>query len=279
MCSLVSGLNKTIHMQKKVEKGKTGIVDYPDDVSRMLFELEPSHFWFQGRNRIISLFIDKVIDRPKGMTFLEVGCGTGFVLSFMEQKGFKVEGTDILSKSLKLARLRTRAKLICGDFRKIHFAKKYDVIGMFDVIEHIEDDGAFLNKSANLLKQDGFIVITVPANMLLWSQVDKISGHKRRYNKKNLSGLLENSGFNIEAVSYYNFFLFFPQLLLRKFMKHKESNNKILLEGGLRKLPFLVNFIFTIILSIERGIMKYSPLPFGASLIIIGKKRNEQVLV
>lgn len=261
-------------MQKKVIKEKNGNMDYPGGVSRMLFDLEPSHFWFQGRNRIINLFIDKVIDKPRGMSFLEVGCGTGFVLSFLEQKGFKVEGTDILSKSLKLARLRTRAKLICGDFRKIHFAKKYNVIGMFDVIEHIGDDEAFLNKSANLLKQGGYIVITVPASMHLWSDIDKISGHKKRYNKENLKSLLATSGFKIKDVSYYNFFLFFPQLLLRKFIKHKENNNELLIEGGLRKLPFLVNFIFLMLLMIERGIMKYITLPFGTSLIIIGQKQK-----
>lgn len=249
-------------------------MDYPGDVSRMLFDLEPRHFWFQGRNRIINSFVEKVIGKPRGRVFLEVGCGTGFVLSLIEQKGFKVEGMDILSKSLKLARLRTNAKLICGDFRKMRFDKKYDVIGMFDVIEHIADDRLFLIRAANLLKHNGYIVVTVPANMLLWSQVDEISGHKRRYNKKNLISLFENSGFNIEAVSYYNFFLFSPQLLLRKFMKHRVNNDEILLEGGLKKLPFLVNYIFLILMSFESRIMKYLSLPFGTSLIIIGKKQK-----
>lgn len=272
MHSLVSGIDKSIDMQKKVIEKKRENTDYPNDVSRMLFNLEPGHFWFQGRNRIINLFIDKFINKQKNATFLEIGCGTGFVLSFLEQKGFKVEGTDILNKSLKLARLRTTAGLICGDFRKIHFSKKYNIIGMFDVIEHIKDDRVFLIKAGNLLKRRGYVVITVPASMHLWSEIDRISGHKRRYDKENLKSLLVASGFKVKTVSYYNFFLFFPQLLLRKFIKNKETNNELLMEGGLRKLPPPINFIFHMILTIERGLMKYINLPFGASLIIIGQK-------
>lgn len=252
---------------------KTKSMDYPGDVSKMLFDLEPEHFWFQGRNKIIYSLIEKVMNNPKGMSFLEVGCGTGYVLSFLEKKGLKVEGIDIFYKSLKLARGRTRAKLMRGDFRKINFSKKYDIIGFFDILEHIENDAFFLKRALKFLNPGGYVVITVPANMLLWSHVDKISGHKRRYNKKNLVDLVEYSGFSTKAVSYYNFFLFLPQLLLRKLVKYRKNNSDILIDGGLRKLPSPVNFIFKMLMFIESGIIRYLPLPFGASLIIVGRKK------
>lgn len=263
-------------MQKKISaRGRnvnTKNEDYPGDVSKMLFDLEPNHFWFQGRNKIIYSLIEKVVKKPKGMTLLEVGCGTGYVLSFLEKKGLEVSGIDIFYKSLKLARERTKAKLIFGDFRKTSFSKKYDIIGFFDVIEHIEDDTLFIKRAVKFLNPEGYIVITVPANMLLWSVVDKKSGHKRRYNKNNLTALLKYSGLSIEASSYYNFFLFLPQLLLRKLVKFKKDNNEVLLEGGLRKLPSAINFIFKMLMFTESNIIKYFPLPLGASLIIIGKK-------
>lgn len=249
-------------------------VDFPKKAFETLYRIEEKHFWFVIRNEVIRIVINRFISPSKNKKFLEIGCGNGFVLGLLEKMGFSLTGLDIYLEGLKLARKRVSSKLICADIYKLRIHERYDVVGLFDVIEHIEDDEFFIEKSSGFLKVGGKIILTVPADMRLWSQIDQISGHKRRYTKKALVSLLEKCGYRIDFISYFNFLLYFPQLLLRKFSNqstNKKQANRVFMEQ-LRVPNPLINNFFKKIFLFESQLLRISSIPFGASIIIVGSK-------
>ena len=108
-----------------------------------LFAVEDKHFWFRVRNLMIQTLVRQVIaDFPSGYRVLEVGCGSGNVLRVLEEtctRG-KVVGMDLFADGLKYARKRTTCSLVQGDMQNPPFGTQFDLIGLFDVLEHLPDD-------------------------------------------------------------------------------------------------------------------------------------------
>jgi len=250
--------------------------DYPKEAYKLLFTIEDTHFWFWGRNEIIKSVIQKTLKKTKGLRFLEVGCGTGFVLSQLEKMGFTVTGVDVYLEGLRLAQKRTKATLICGDLKNINHKTKFDALGLFDVLEHVGNQKPFLKDCHRLLKSRGFLFLTVPASMKLWSRIDEISGHKRRYEKEEIIKILSGARYKVEKVSYFNFFLFFPQLIFRRHQDRKIAKIKdkflLLLQEGLKPPSFFLNQLFKLVFFFESKLINFIPFPFGSSLIIVARK-------
>lgn len=250
--------------------------DYPEEAFKLLFDIEDKHFWFWGRNRLILSLLRKFYRKDKNRLFLEIGCGTGVVSSFLEKKGYRVEGIDMYYKGLKYASKRMSGLLYCGDVFKAKLPKKYSAIGLFDVLEHIEDDVSFLKKSLKVLKSGGYVFITVPANMGLWSAVDEASGHKRRYSLKTMRSLLVKSGLKPVYLTYYNSIIFFPQFVFRKILFNNKiiKKNKIKILGeGLKIPPGAINILLKTVMFIESKLIPGLSLPFGSSIIIVAQKK------
>lgn len=250
--------------------------NYPKEAFEALYKIEDKHFWFAVREEVIKIVINKNIKQKKDHSFLEIGCGTGIVLLLLEKLGFSVTGLDIHREGLQLARKRTCARLLCADIYKLKEEKKYENIGLFDVIEHVDNDALFLTTCRNMLIDGGRVVITAPADMRLWSRMDEASGHKRRYTKRDLINLLQKSGFKVEYSSYFNFLLYIPQFLFRRFSDEqmKKATQHHLLVEELKLPPFPVNFLLKWLLLIEAQILRIIPIPFGTSLIVVGSRKD-----
>lgn len=259
-----------------LNKSNTKSNNYPKEAFKILYEIEDKHFWFAGRKKLIKEVIEKFIKNKNKLSFLEIGCGNGILLSMFEKLGFSVTGLDINREGLKFARKRTNATLICASLSKFHPKGKYGAIGLFDVLEHIEDDKSFLEKCKSLLRAKGTIFITVPANMILWSKMDEVSGHKRRYTKKDLNILLQRTGYRVEFINYFNYILFIPLILFRKFhdikLKIRKSSGQSLLVDELRVPPLIINAILKWICFLEAQLVMIATIPFGASLVAVAKK-------
>ena len=161
--------------------------DFPDDTFERLASLEAGNFWFRSRNRLILWAFRRYFGRAH--SFLEVGCGTGFVLSALESAfpGLALCGGEIYTKALNLAKTRLqRADLLQMDAGSIPFEEEFDVIGLFDVLEHIGDDETALKEIFRSLKKGGGLMLTVPQHKRLWSEIDELSCHKRRYSRDDL---------------------------------------------------------------------------------------------
>src|SRR5579883_184232 len=149
--------------------------EYFDDI----YEFETSNFWFQNRNELIIWALATYF--PTIDSFLEIGCGTGFVLSEIEKSmpDLSLTGIDLFAEGLLKARQRVkRAALIEQDARQLTLDADFDVSGAFDVLEHIDEDELVLRELFRVCRQG--LLITVPQHEFLWSAVDEYSCHKRR---------------------------------------------------------------------------------------------------
>jgi SAM-dependent methyltransferase len=159
---------------------------YFEDLAR----IEEGSFWFRSRNRLILWALGNFF--PHARAFLEIGCGTGYVITGV-RNGFsemQISGSEIFLAGLTHVQSRLPdAPLYQMDARSLPFYEEFDVIGAFDVIEHIDEDRDVLKEMYDAVRPGGGILLTVPQHAWLWSEVDNISFHKRRYKRSDsLSG-------------------------------------------------------------------------------------------
>ncbi len=174
----------------------------------MLYKVESGNFWFRARNHLILSSIPRFF--PAAKTFLEVGCGTGFVLSGIRKAypDLTMTGAELLDAGLEFASQRVPdAELIQMDARAMPFDQEFDLIGSFDVLEHINEDEQVLRQFNGALVDGGGLILTVPQHMWLWSQHDVDAHHCRRYSSAELAGKLQRNGFEIVFMSSFVSFL------------------------------------------------------------------------
>lgn len=163
-----------------------------------LAQLESRHFWFRARNRLIVHALRKHF--PAARSFLEIGCGTGVVLQAVSKHfpDLVTSGSDLFVEGLPFAKARLPdANLMQMDATRIPFTGEFDVIGAFDVVEHIEDDRAVLHEIHRALTAGGGAVFTVPQHPWLWSYQDELACHVRRYRRGELEAKLREAGFSV----------------------------------------------------------------------------------
>lgn len=247
-----------------------------------LFEAEDHHFWFRSRNETIAgVFHNIVADLPRSYRALEVGCGTGNVLRVLKASGPHglVVGMDLFLQSLKFAQRRSNAALIQGDMHSPPFHRPFDIIGLFDVIEHLPNDRGVLNDLYEMLQPGGRLVITVPAYPALWSYFDEASHHCRRYTPDELETKLEQAGFNVEICTPFMMILFPLVWFIRRVstLRQKTQTSRLdsIRDRATREFHVLpvINSFLLILLRIEAAMFKHSHrLPFGTSIIAVASR-------
>ena len=148
---------------------------------------------------------------PAARSFLEIGCGTGFVLAGIQRAfpALALAGAEVFSEGLAHARERApAATLFQMDARRMPFEEEFDVIGAFDVLEHIEQDVAVLAEMFRAVRPGGGIMLTVPQHPFLWSRTDEHARHKRRYTRGEMIDKVRRAGFEIaRATSFVSLLL------------------------------------------------------------------------
>ena len=248
-----------------------------------LARVESEHFWFRARNRVIASVVAQLTkDLPDGYRVLEVGCGTGNVLRALEQTCTRgtVVGMDLFAEGLAFARKRTSCPLVRGNVDQPGFGVPFDLIGAFDVVEHLSDDLQIFRSIHSMLKPGGVILLTVPAHQSLWSYFDEAAHHCRRYEPDDLRSKLNQTGFEIEFFSQFMASIYPLLWLVRRIgsvrrktgsPKHEEADRDLSLEE-LRIVPVL-NGLLTFVLAQEARLIKSRfVLPFGSSLIAAARR-------
>lgn len=228
---------------------------------------EAIHWWFKGRREIISHIISELNLRPKA-SILEIGCGTGGNLEMLSQFG-SVSGLEMDSNALALAKTHSKNRYdlrqgICPDLSSFS-ERTFDLICMFDVLEHIDLETETLREAAKLLTKGGRIILTVPAYQWLWGMHDEFLHHKRRYNAANLRIAADAAGLKIRKLTYFNFLLF-PIAAATRIMEK--------LVGGKRPIgadipPTAINRALTWIFASEKFAVSHFHIPFGVSMLAI----------
>ena len=236
-----------------------------------LYQVESNNFWFKARNQLIQWSLNKYASNCQA--FLEIGCGTGFVLSGIRDTipSSNIIGSEIFTEGLTFAAERIpEAELVQMDARNLPYMEEFDVVAAFDVIEHIDEDVLVLKNLFRSLKLGGLIMITVPQHRWLWSSVDVQACHVRRYNAAELHKKVEQAGFNIiRTTSFVSFLL--PAMYLSRFKIRKDKDPGP--DSELNINPF-INYLFEKILDIERFFIRTGvSFPFGGSRLVLARKK------
>ncbi|MBY0264701.1 MAG: class I SAM-dependent methyltransferase, partial [Holosporales bacterium] len=242
------------------------------DYFEPLAALEAKNFWFCARNALIVWMLRTYA--PFMSSFMEIGCGTGFVLKGIAQEFPKAHlvGSELFPEGLAFAASRLpKATFLQLDAREMPFFQEFDGIGAFDVLEHIEEDDLVLENVARALKPGGVFLISVPQHAWLWSAVDEYACHVRRYCAKDLHFKLYKAGFDIVRSTSFTSLLLPAMILSRRKATSKEVTDPL---KELRLLP-LLNYLFTSILTLERFMIQLGlNLPIGGSRFVVAKKRE-----
>jgi SAM-dependent methyltransferase len=227
------------------------------------------HFWIRRRFAVMKRLADSVLRSSKSVA--EIGCGNGLLQKEVEDHyKISVSGFDLNELALQknVSRL---SPIYCYDIhqRSPEFGARFDLVFLFDVLEHIDAENDFLQSVKFHLKDSGTLIINVPAHQFLYSDYDRAAGHVRRYSLKQLSKVAEENGFEIRAITYWGMPLV-PLLLARKGMSMRRTDGK----AGFDPRGGTINGILSSLAQCELLPQKL----FGTSLMAVLKKRSLRVL-
>ncbi len=190
-------------------------LSYPPDGNQACFQLEETSFWFNHRNSCIAAAVKNFPPCNNGPIF-DIGGGNGFVSAGLMRSGFEPVLVEPGPMGASNGKLRGIPTVICATTSSAAFkSSTLDAVGLFDVIEHIDDDLRFVESIRSLLKGGGRLYATVPAYSALWSAEDVRAGHFRRYTRKSIVALVERAGFTVDYSTYIFRPLPLPIFMLR----------------------------------------------------------------
>jgi 2-polyprenyl-3-methyl-5-hydroxy-6-metoxy-1,4-benzoquinol methylase len=233
------------------------------------------HFWLKGRGLVIGWALTRYFGSAKN--YLEIGCGTGHLLAeaLAASPTLEVSGSEVLEEGLKYAAANVpAATLYQMDARQIPFEQEFDVIGAYDVLEHIEEDQAVLAEMFRAVTPGGGIILTVPQHPFLWGPGDDYARHKRRYTRSDLVAKVRDAGFEvIRTTSCLS--LLFPALLVSRLRDRRATGTFDPLAEF--RLGPLLNRMLALISATERVMIKGGlSFPFGGSLLLVARRPERQ---
>jgi len=242
-------------------------IHYPAEYLDQLAAVEASHFWFATRRRIVDRML-RDFGVAKGCVGVDVGCGTGDMAAYLTEVGLPTTGVDAHA-STKLIHRPCPSGFVQGDIFAVEPVPEFNFALLLDVIEHLDDDLAFVRQTAKLLQPNGLLILSVPALQSLWSSRDVVSGHRRRYSKKDIVGLVAKlSGVLRMERQFYVFGATLPLLYLSRL--RKADPQTVIVEEG-HPHPF-INKLLQWALNAELGLLPFGGLPLGSSLFVILRK-------
>jgi SAM-dependent methyltransferase len=233
---------------------------------------EDENFWFVPRNRLITALLDRYF--PAAQNFMEVGCGNGFVLTAISgmRPWRRLVGSELHPTGLAIARNRLgdRAEFVQLDARSIPARGLFDVIGAFDVLEHIEDDAAVLAAMHGATRPDGGIMLAVPQHPWLWSNTDERALHVRRYRRDELERKVQAAGFRLLFSASYTALLL--PLMAASRLRGSTKADSLRREF---ELPTIANNWLRAILQLEVSLtLAGVHFPAGGSRVIVATKAD-----
>ncbi len=244
----------------------------PDAYTQMA-HVQATHWWFVARQKILRSQISR-LNLPSDATILEIGSGTGANLGLLADFG-NVVALEMSAEAIALATQRCDGASRHVAMRQgrcpedlTELSERFDLICMFDVLEHIEQEKESLAKLALLLKPNGHLLVTVPAYQWMWGPHDVHLHHKRRYTKQSLSAGCTTAGLSITRLSHFNTLLF-PLAVLGR-MVEKYTGKKT---SATNTPAAPINALLTYIFALERHLLARAPLPFGLSLLLLAEPR------
>ncbi len=231
---------------------------------------DSTHWWYRARRDILSDYLTRYADLPKGARILEIGCGTGHNLPMLATFG-NVDAIEIDPAARDIASERLGKPVGDAPLPDLPGVTRgtYDLVAVLDVVEHIEDDVAALKGMASLLKPGGKILIAVPAHQWMWSAHDVVNHHHRRYSKKALVQAIGAAGLRHRKLTYYNSLLF-PLAAAARVVGRLTGRDDS--DDSPPAKP--LNTLFETIFRLERHAVGRVPLTLGLSIVTLAEPRD-----
>jgi ubiquinone/menaquinone biosynthesis C-methylase UbiE len=238
-------------------------------------KVEKVHWWWEGRRALLKLIIGS--DTPKRI--LDIGCGTGETLSYLKRNYPKCSlyGIDSSAKAVRYSKKRGHRNIKQALANKLPFRDSFfDIVLFLDVLEHIKDHQKAIDEAKRVLRKGGKIIITSPGLNFIWSKHDENQGHQRRYTRSEIKQLAENAKMNIKLLSYFNFFLSLPIIIIRLLGNLKVFGHLTEYDSDLNfEIAFkpLLNGILRKIFVLEIILLKFVRYPIGISIVSVFEKK------
>jgi SAM-dependent methyltransferase len=234
-------------------------------VYQQMAELDQRHWWYRARREVLAALIQREVPLPAKARILEIGCGTGHNLEMLGKLG-RVDALELDDEARAIAEKRLGRRAMSAPLPELSGVKDrhYDLIGAFDVIEHIDDEAAAVASIAAKLKKGGTFVMTVPAHQWMWSAHDVVNHHKRRYSKKALKRLIETSPLRLQKIGYFNSLLF-PLAIAERLASKLRGKD----DADVKLPPGPLNSALESTFRAERHLVGRLPLPPGLSLFAV----------
>ena len=250
--------------------------DYPSEGFDVTAAVEASSFWCRSRNRILRGVVERFTDRFRRLDMLESGCGIGGVVGELRRfPHLRLTASDIYLHGLRYARPRfADVAFIQLDATAMPFQAEFDIVGAFDVLEHIQDDERVMQGVNRALRPGGLFLITVPQYQWMWSALDEVVRHKRRYSRSDLRRKLRRSGFELLFASSF-VTLLFPAMAASRLLSRTRITTGDRKEAFAAEvvLPPVVNRVCDWVMRVDEAMLGAGiSLPFGGSLLAVARK-------
>jgi SAM-dependent methyltransferase len=247
-----------------------------DQVAYHQFEsLERNHWWLRGRRRIFFDLLDRLLPRQSGLRSLDIGCGFGGMLLELRRYGPEF-GLDVSTDALQTCLRRGISRVFIGSAYALPMPDAtFDLVSMFDCLEHLDDDGAVLRECRRVIRPGGHVVISVPAYNFLLSNNDIVVRHRRRYTVRELRRRLADAGFRVRKATYINSFLFpaiLPAVLVNKAREFLFPKVADLTTNLTYVMPRPVNEALFRVFDAERHVLRRASFPFGHSIFCLAAR-------
>jgi len=176
---------------------------------RQFLELEKKHWWFRGRRSVYFGLLEHHLKGSRPQRVLDLGCGLGGFLEGLSRLGHKIYPSDISLESLGHCGDRGFPWGVKGSGYDLPYADgSFDLVCMFDAIEHIPDDHKVMREVTRVLAPGGHVFVSVPAYQFLYANNDRVAQHQRRYTRGMLERVFEQAGLRVVRNTHANIFLF-----------------------------------------------------------------------
>lgn len=256
-------------IQQIAPDAATGIEGYAASLFDDLRAAEQTHFWFSARASLLAWTVARYF--PRAETLHEAGCGTGNVLAGLRRRHphLHLSGSEaFLEALLPAAEALSGVELVQADIRALPFDAEFDVVGAFDVLEHVPDHEAVMQQLVRATKPGGGVIVTVPQHQRLWSRFDDYAGHQRRYSRRELVDLIEGADLRVERVTSF-VSLLLPAVWASRLALDRNSDDPT----SEYCISPLTNRIGRAVMSVERALIRAGmSFPAGGSLLAVARR-------